>query len=420
MSRRSHLPQIRFHKTTGQAYVRLDGKMVYLGKATAGNVPAKVKDRYDEVVRHWLTKKPVDSMGLTVDELAILYLEHACQHYRKNGIQTSEVTSIRSALRMLVTVAGESRVDQFGPLKLQNVRDQMINAGWRRKSINQQVNRIRRAFRWGMSQELIQPNTLAALESVAGLRTGRSSAIESIPVTPVSDDTVEAIRPYVSRQVWSMIQLQRLTGMRPGEVVLMRGMDLNTSGRLWEFRPESHKTEHHGRDRVIVLGPKAQHIVREFLRPDLSEYLFSPVDARKAWNEERRAKRKSPMTPSQAARQPKSRPKWSPRDRYDSRSYGTAIRRACERAFGMPKELRNVSMQLPTARREELKEQAKAWRQANCWSPNQLRHSAATDIRREFGIEAAQNALGHSSPDVTLVYAERSLDQVREVMERLG
>lgn len=129
MSRRSNLPQIRFHKTTSQAYVRLDGKMVYLGKATAGNVPAKVKDRYDEVVRCWLTSKPLDGMSLMIDELAIRYLEHACQHYRKNGLQTSEVTSIRSALRMLIQVAGKSRVDKFGPLKLQEVRDQMIAAG---------------------------------------------------------------------------------------------------------------------------------------------------------------------------------------------------------------------------------------------------------------------------------------------------
>lgn len=51
---------------------------------------------------------------------------------------------------------------------------------------------------------------------------------------------------------------------------------------------------------------------------------------------------------------------------------------------------------------------------------NQLRHTAAIEIRCEFGIEAAQNTLGHSSPDVTLIYAERSLEQVREVMEKLG
>ena len=48
----------------------------------------------------------------------------------------------------------------------------MIEAGWRRKSINQQVNRIRRAFRWGVSQELVKPEILASLESVSGLRAG--------------------------------------------------------------------------------------------------------------------------------------------------------------------------------------------------------------------------------------------------------
>jgi hypothetical protein len=53
MSRRSKLPQMRFHKTNRQAYVRLDGKMVYLGAAKLGDVPAKVRDRYDEVVQRW-------------------------------------------------------------------------------------------------------------------------------------------------------------------------------------------------------------------------------------------------------------------------------------------------------------------------------------------------------------------------------
>ena len=41
MSRRSKLPQMRFHKTNRQAYVHIDGKMVYLGTAKLGDVPAK-------------------------------------------------------------------------------------------------------------------------------------------------------------------------------------------------------------------------------------------------------------------------------------------------------------------------------------------------------------------------------------------
>ena len=43
------------------------------------------------------------------------------------------------------------------------------------------------------------------------------------------------------------------------------------------------------------------------------------------------------------------------------------------------------------------------------WHPNQLRHNFATLARRQYGLEAAQVALGHSRADVTQVYAERDL-----------
>jgi integrase len=296
----------------------------------------------------------------------------------------------------------------------------MIDAGWRRKSINKQIGRIRRMFKWGVSQEIVPSDLLVALNSVAGLRAGRSSAIESTRVLPVSEAAIESVRPHVSRQIWAMIQLQLVTGMRPGEVTIMRGCDISMSGLMWEYTPASHKTEHHDRQRIVVLGPKAQLILREYLRSDSTAHLFSPADARLEFDEHRRENRKTPMTPSQMARQRATQPKKKPGDCYTVASYGQAIRKACENAFVMPQELRNVSMKLPSARRDELKKSARAWREANCWSPNQLRHTAATEIRRAFGIEAAQNTLGHSSPAVTLIYAERSLEQVREVMKKLG
>ena len=54
------------------------------------------------------------------------------------------------------------------------------------------------------------------------------------------------------------------------------------------------------------------------------------------------------------------------------------------------------------------------------WSPNRLRHSAATEIRRRFGLEAAQVTLGHAQADVTQVYAERDLKLAVEVMRKIG
>ncbi len=62
-----------------------------------------------------------------------------------------------------------------------------------------------------------------------------------------------------------MVRFQRLTGCRPIEVCLVRPCDVDTSGQVWVFRPESHKTEHHGRDRTICIGPKAQDILRKYL-----------------------------------------------------------------------------------------------------------------------------------------------------------
>jgi integrase len=54
------------------------------------------------------------------------------------------------------------------------------------------------------------------------------------------------------------------------------------------------------------------------------------------------------------------------------------------------------------------------------WSPNQLRHAAATHIRTRFGLEASQVILGHSRADTTEIYAEVNADRGREVARAVG
>ncbi|MCH8244012.1 MAG: DEAD/DEAH box helicase, partial [Planctomycetes bacterium] len=73
-------------------------------------------------------------------------------------------------------------------------------------------------------------------ETLRGLRTGRSDAVESDPVKPVPVSFVDAIQSHVSRQVWVMIQIQELTGMRPGEMTAIRGCDLNMTGDVRDTR----------------------------------------------------------------------------------------------------------------------------------------------------------------------------------------
>ena len=52
--------------------------------------------------------------------------------------------------------------------------------------------------------------------------------------------------------------------------------------------------------------------------------------------------------------------------------------------------------------------------------PHQLRHSAATRLRREFGLDVARAVLGHHSLAITAIYAELDLAKAAEAMARIG
>jgi len=186
------------------------------------------------------------------------------------------------------------------------------------------------------------------------------------------------------------VEVQRLTGMRPGEVVIMTMGQIDRGEDLWIYRPNRHKTAGMGKDREIPLGTRAQQVLRPWLRADPDAPLFSPLDFIEARNAERRKNRKTKHTPFSRARKRKAKPKRSPRPWYDKDAYGRAVRRGCLKA-GIP-----------------------------VWSPNRLRHSLATKVRQTYGLEAAQVILGHSKADITQVYAERNRALAAEVMREIG
>jgi integrase len=385
-------PSYRHHKPSGQAVVTLDGRDFYLGRYGT----AESRAEYDRMIAEWLTngrRLPAASStvgsDLAVNEMLLSYLDHVDAYYVKNGKPTVEPGNIRLAIRPLRQLYGLTPARNFGPLGLKAVRKAMVDGGLCRSEINRRIGRLVRAFKWAVSEEMVPPSVHQALQTVPGLRRGRADVRESEPVKPVPAAFVEAIRPHVSRQVWSMVELQRLSGMRPGEVVSMRTIDLDTSGKVWSYIPESHKTEHHGRRRLIHFGPRAQAVLKPWLRTDLAASLFSPAEAMAERQAAKREKRKTPVQPSQRGRA-KPKPSKTPGDAYTVESYRRAITYGCGLA-GVPK-----------------------------WHPHQLRHSAATQLRKEFGLDVARAVLGHSSPAVTEVYAELDLTKASEAMERVG
>ena len=396
-------PSYRLHKPTGQAVVSLNGKDFYLGRFGSPGSRAE----YDRLIIEWITNgrrlpTPVSGAGsdLTVNELLLAYLAFADGYYVKRGEPTTEPACIRQTIRPLRQLYGDTIARDFGPLQLKAVRQAMIDSGLCRNEVNKRTGRIVRLVKWAVGEGMIPPSVHHGLQAVSGLRRGRADVRESEPVKPVPEAFVDAIRPHVSRQVWAMVQLQRLSGMRPQEVCMIRTCDMDMSGRVWVFTPQTHKTEHHGRERRIYFGPAAQEILRPWLRPELTAYVFSPREAMGERQAERRRERRTPLTPSQRSRKRKAKPKRSPGERYDTRSYYHGVLYGIRRAN---REAERIGE--PTIPE---------------WHPNQLRHNAATRLRREFGLDVARAVLGHSSPVVTEVYAELDGAKAMEAMERVG
>ena len=207
----------------------------------------------------------------------------------------------------------------------------------------------------------------------------------------VREAVVRATLPHLSAQVAAMVQLQLLTGARPGEIASLRPRDVDRSDpAAWIYRPGSHKTEHHGRERVILLGPRGQRVLSPWLDRDPELYCFRPAEAVAARNARSRANRRNPIEPWGRKHGPKPDPERAPGEKYGKDSYRWAVHKACVKAG------------------------------VTVWTPNMLRHPRATQIRKKFGVEAAQIILGHSKADTTEIYAERDLAKARKIMAAIG
>lgn len=368
------LPSYRKHRSSGQAVVTLSGKDYYLGPY--GTRSSKIE--YDRLIGEWLAngRRPLCDRGetdtFTVAKLSAAYWRHCKSFYVKNGKATDEQAGVKAALKVLKVNYAKTLASEFGPLALEAVREQMVARGNSRRYINQNVGRIKRMFRWGVSKEIVPIETYQRLTTVVGLKKGKCSARETAPVLPVDDSVVEATLQHVNATVADMIRIQRLTACRPGEVCAMRPIDIDQEPDEWLYLPASHKMEHKERHRVIVIGLQAQRILTKYLSRDETEYCFI-----------RRGK-----VP------------------YETGHYHQHIQRACDKAFPPPDS--------------STPDEAKAWRKRHRWAPNQLRHSAGTEIRAKFGIEASQVVLGHSKIETTQVYAERDIALASRIMAEIG
>lgn len=137
MHRRPIVPSYCLHKPTGQAYVRLSGQTIYLGKY---DIPES-KTRYRQLLAEYPTpesrksfipKKSEADVKPTVAELCARYWLFAKDYY-----SADELGVIRAASRPLVALYAALPAEQFGALAIKAVRTYIIQQGDQRRGKKQ-------------------------------------------------------------------------------------------------------------------------------------------------------------------------------------------------------------------------------------------------------------------------------------------
>jgi integrase len=226
---------------------------------------------------------------------------------------------------------------------------------------------------------------------------------------------VDATLPHLPPVPRAAVELIRLTGCRPGELLGMRRCDLSTTGgefveplpglrvaaqkvgrlTVWLFVPASHKGTRKEKPRVIAFGRAAQKVLRPLLKGLSGENaVFSPDRSEAQRSADRRKRRKSKVYESQERyrrdRQP-DEPGRPPGETYEVCALAKAVRRACL-AAGVPP-----------------------------WSPYQLRHRFAVDLADASDDATAAVGLGHAEGSTaTARYTRAQVARLVELAAKRG
>jgi integrase len=363
-------PSLRLHRPSGRAVCTVDGRDYYCGAFGS----AESREEHKALLLRWhngeliaeqprATKSPT---VVTITNVAAAFWRIVDREglYLKNGRPTTERGSYKNALRVLVERFGRLPAAEFGPSHLHELRKDLAKPfrmqgreKLARSTVNALVRRVVYVFRIAAEFEVVPETIWARLRVVRSLRKGRAPFVaERPPIGPVDRETVDATVKHLTPDVVAMVELQWHSGARPGEILALRTGDVDRTS-------ESQWTYTPGSHKTEHHG-RAREIefgpkAIEILRPLL------------------KADPRAFVFP--LAHRP-----------FPGGAYNAALRSAC-RLAGIP-----------------------------AWSANRLRHAFATRATQHSGIESARVALGHSSADVTEIYAERDRERARQLAREIG
>ena len=203
-----------------------------------------------------------------------------------------------------------------------------------------------------------------------------------------------------------MVQFERLTGCRPGEVCQLRPIDLDRSGDVWQFRPGQPQ------DRA----PREAGYLHRTQGPGGYPALFVPGCQPPTVSARPKARQAPRGNEGCAGKQGPAFPAEPPQGPARAARHGHATPRTATPARSAAASIRRTR---PSSKAQELQIDNPAL--LAYWAPNRLRHTPGYRSAAAItGWKPRRSILGHAKADVTQVYAERDQALAAEVMKKIG
>ncbi|XZE56300.1 hypothetical protein SH139x_002402 [Planctomycetaceae bacterium SH139] len=203
---------------------------------------------------------------IRIRDITADFRKRVLPRYEFNNAQHNRFTNL---CKLLDERHGDESPEEFGPLKLESLRDHFVESGNSRKYANNQARNVVRIIKHGVSRELVSAQRIVALETLEPLRPGE--ARETVKPSNVDAATVNATLPHLTPVLQAMVKLQLATAMRPSELFRMTPAMIDRSGEVWMYRPDAHKTAHRGKQKAVPILADALEALQPYLFGDQND-----------------------------------------------------------------------------------------------------------------------------------------------------
>lgn len=274
---RVNQPAYQYH-VSGQARVKLGQRDFYLGKH---GTPESYARYYALLAEYNANGKlaPIPQESETAVRLAddVIRIKHLTADFRARVLpdyvrNEAHYGRFAALLALLDQRHGEEPAADFGPRKLEAIRDTFVAKGNCRSYANDQARKLIKIIEHGVARELVAPDRIVALRALPPLKRGQ--ARDNPKRTGVPLEVIRATLPHLTETAAAMVKLQLATAMRPSEIFRMRPCDIDRRGEDWIYRPASHKTEHHGKGKAVPILGEGFKALAPFMFGDENELCF--------------------------------------------------------------------------------------------------------------------------------------------------